>query len=79
MRVCLGSRVTPSIVSDLQTMATVTCTLGGAAYVALLLGEEAAAGMHTALSLNRMLLRYADLLHRWGLHVQAAEVKHSIA
>jgi hypothetical protein len=56
---------------DLQTLATITCTLGGARATAYYLDE---AQLYTSQSLDRMLLRYADILHRWQCHVEATEV-----
>jgi hypothetical protein len=57
---------------DLQTLATITCTLGGARATAYYLDE---AELYTSQSLDRMLLRYADILHRWQCHVEATEVQ----
>jgi hypothetical protein len=60
-----------SHIGDLQTLSTITCTLGGARATAYYLDQ---AELYTAQSLDRILLRYADILHRWQCHVEATEV-----
>jgi hypothetical protein len=65
-----------SNLGDLQTLSTITCTLGGARATAYYLDETK---LYTTQSLDRMLLRYADILHRWQCHVEATEVSKYIS
>lgn len=60
-----------SHIGDLQTLSTITCTLGGASATAYYLDQSK---LYTTQSLDRMLFRYADILHRWQCHVEATEV-----
>lgn len=62
---------TLSHIGDLQTLSTITCALGGPRATAYYLDEPT---KYNPQSLDRMLLRYSDILHRWQCHVEATEV-----
>lgn len=62
---------TLSHIGDLQTLSTIACTLGGPHATAYYLDEP---NKYNPKALDRMLLRYSDILHRWQCHVEATEV-----